>query len=275
MPSIRSPLRYAGGKWYARKLILDRIPPFHNKYYEPFVGGGSIFFAKDKALERNVINDADADLVLVYQTIRDQPQQLIEFLAGKAATRENHKYYKNEFQPANNIERAGRWYYLNRISYSGIMNPPNCYWGYAERNSMPPEHWPRAILPAADKLQGVDIHNLDFEMAIDQAEDGAFLFVDPPYYNADQNKFYSHSFKLADHLRLAACLQRNADRLQFLLTYDSCVEVKGLYDWAVTIDEMEWTYCLSRTDDQKTGSDRKGARENGKEVFIANYNFCI
>lgn len=45
--SINSPFRYPGGKFYARKLILEYIPP-HSNYIEPFAGGGSIFFAKNK-----------------------------------------------------------------------------------------------------------------------------------------------------------------------------------------------------------------------------------
>jgi DNA adenine methylase len=60
--------------------------------------------------------------------IRDYVLQLIEFLDGLPATKELHSYYKNEFQPQNDLERAGRWYYLNRTSYSGIMNMQMGVW---------------------------------------------------------------------------------------------------------------------------------------------------
>ena len=76
--SINSPFRYAGGKFYARKLILECIPK-HSVYIEPFVGGGSIFFAKDK-VEYNILNDIDPDLINTYLIIKNRPNDLIDFL---------------------------------------------------------------------------------------------------------------------------------------------------------------------------------------------------
>ena len=61
---------------------------------------------------------------------------------------------------------------------------------------------------------------MDFEEVIDHLPDGCFVFADPPYYNADQQKFYNCTFSLNDHKRLESCLHRNSDRLIFLLTYD-------------------------------------------------------
>ena len=76
--TINSPFRYAGGKFYARKLILAHMPR-HTAYIEPFAGGGSIFFAKPK-VDFNQLNDIDRELVNVYLTIRDNPDELIYFL---------------------------------------------------------------------------------------------------------------------------------------------------------------------------------------------------
>jgi DNA adenine methylase len=268
--SINSPFRYAGGKFYARRLILEHIPP-HVHYCEPLAGGASIFFAKPKAPE-NVLNDLDAELMNVYRVLRDEPQALIKFLDGKPARKEMHPYFKNEFKPKNDLERAGRWYYLNRISYSGIMNIQNCYWGYGDKYSMRPENWARNILRVSEKLQGVKLLCQDFEPIIDNAPKGAFLFVDPPYFNADQDKFYNCIFRLEDHYRLRDTLKRNRRRLKFLLTYDNSPEVLKLYDWAKEVHEKEWNYCINRTDDQKNHVQRKGERYKGKEVFILNYN---
>ena len=268
--SINSPFRYAGGKFYARKLILEHIPT-HQIYVEPFVGGGSIFFAKDKAMD-NWLNDKDEELINCYLMIRDNPELLIEELAGEEAAKERHTYFKKEFQPTNDLERAKRWFYLNRTSYSGIMNMQNCFWGYGDKYSMRPENWPRNILRTSAKIQDIRFTNWDFERVIRQAPTGTFLFVDPPYYNADQDKFYTHSFSLEDHLRLSEALKEASSRLKFLLTYDNCPEVRELYSWARDIHEKEWQYTISRTDDQKDKTNvTKGTRSNGKEVFIVNY----
>jgi DNA adenine methylase len=264
----------------------------HTIYIEPFAGGGSIFFAKPK-VELNQLNDIDEELINVYLIIRDNPQELIDFLKkqpgqknripdkysrevsyGKPipAIKELHGFFKNEYKPKNNLEKAGRWFYLNRTSYSGIMNSQNMYWGYGDKFSMQPKNWARNIIRTNRKLQGVKITNLDFEDVIDNAPDGALLFTDPPYFNADQDKFYQYYFSKEDHYRLAKCLRRNSDRLKLFLTYDNTDEIKELYSWATEIHNKEWNYCIQRTDDQKNGTDKKGERYKGKELFILNYS---
>ena len=269
MTEINSPFRYPGGKFYARKLILQHIPS-HNLYVEPFAGGASIFFAKPKA-NQNWLNDADEELVNVYFHIRDYVEELIRFLDGIPATKELHSYYKNEFDPKNDLERAGRWYYLNRTSYSGIMKSANCYWGYGPKYSMRPENCPRNLHRTSKKLQDVRITNWDFKEVIEKAEDGSFLFTDPPYFNADQDKFYNVSFSKEDHFRLAKLLREHKNRIKFLITYDNSPEIRGLYDWAIEMYDREWNYTINRTDDQRNGTNRKGTRYKGKEVFIVNY----
>lgn len=273
MSAINSPFRYAGGKFYARNLILEHIP-HHACYIEPFAGGASIFFAKPK-VQRNWLNDIDESLINTYLIIRDRPQELIDYLAGEGATKERHAYYKNEFQPQNDLEAAARWFYLNRTSYSGIMKAQNCYWGYGEKYSMRPENWGRNILRTSEKLQNVEITNFDFAKVVRNAPDGAFLFIDPPYYGADQDKFYNHSFTQGDHHRLVAILKQHVDRLKFLITYDNLPEVRELYSWTTQMLDKEWNYTISRTDDQKNGrkleNNYKGERYKGKEVFIVNY----
>lgn len=270
MASINSPFRYPGGKFYARKLILDRLYP-HEVYVEPFAGGASIFFAKSKATVQNWLNDIDEELINCYIHIRDYVEELIKFLDGLPATKELHQYYKNQFSPQNDLERAGRWYYLNRTSYSGIMNKQNCYWGYGDKFSMRPENWGRHLRKCSQKLQDVCLTSLDFEEVINKTPDGAFLFIDPPYFNADQDKFYTHSFAQEDHYRLEKILKAHSQRIKFLLTYDNSPEIKTLYHWASSIQTQEWNYTINRTDDQKNKSNQKGSRYRGQELFIANY----
>ncbi|OGZ96763.1 MAG: DNA adenine methylase [Candidatus Sungbacteria bacterium RIFCSPLOWO2_02_FULL_54_10] len=267
---INSPFRYAGGKFYARKLIIEHIPE-HTYYIEPFAGGASIFFAKEKVVG-NWLNDIDEDLINCLKVIRDTPGKLIARLEGEVATKERHAYYKNIYNPKTKLERAVRWFYVNRTSYSGIMNMQNCYWGYGEKYSMRPENWPRNILRTSAKLQKVKFTSLDFEKIVSEAPDDSFLFIDPPYFNADQKKFYAYSFKKDDHFRLSKILRKHSTRLKFLLTYDDNPEVRELYEWAHAMHEKQWNYTINRTDDQKNGTSKKGARYKGHELFIVNYS---
>jgi DNA adenine methylase len=269
-----SPFRYPGGKFYARKLILACIPD-HEKYCEPFAGGASIFFSKN-ASKVNILNDKDEELINCYLHIRDYVDDLIKSLAGIEATKEIHKYMKNEFKPSNDLERAKRWFYLNRTSYSGIMQQQNCYWGYGDKYSMRPENWPRHLRTVSDRLQGVKFMCCDFEEVIENLDDDFFLFIDPPYFNADQDKFYQCAFSKEDHYRLNDLLKKNAHRFKFLITYDNSSEIRELYDWCTSLLDKEWNYTINRTDDQKNGKKlkdgHKSDRYKGKEVFITNYD---
>lgn len=276
--AVNSPFRYAGGKFYARKLILEQIPE-HTRYIELFAGGGSIFYAKPK-VETNWLNDIDTDLMNCVRHIKREPQNIIDVVSKEIATKERHAYYKNVFKPKNPLEKAIRWFYLNRTSFSGIMNNQNCYWGYGEAYSMGPKNWGNTITRASKKLQGVKLTSWDFERLLDSLEvdENTFLFIDPPYFNADQDKFYTHSFTKDDHYRFHDCLLRNHHKFKFLLTYDNCPEIREMYNWAHEIEEKEWNYTLNRTDDQKKESKEKskkdgkvGERYKGKEIFIRNY----
>ena len=290
MTAINSPFRYAGGKFYARKLILEHIPT-HTQYIEPFCGGASIFFAKEK-VENNWLNDIDDDLINTLIVIRDTPTELIDVLKRRTtrisriptnlvasvkvgeplpADKELHAFFKNDYHPQNNLERALRWFYLNRTSYSGIMNFQNMYWGYGDKYSMQPKYWARNIERTSEKLQGVNLTSLDFEQVIDNAPQGALLFIDPPYFNADQDKFYQHFFAREDHYRLEHCLYRNRERLNMFITYDNVTDVRNLYHWAREMYDKEWNYCIQRTDDQRNHTDVKGKRHKGKELFILNF----
>lgn len=271
---INSPFRYAGGKFYARKLILEHIPK-HDCYIEPMCGGASIFFAKSK-IRKNILNDIDEELINCLIQIRDNPEKIADFLSDIPANKEKHHYFKNIFKPKNDLERAARWFYLNRTSYSGIMKVENCYFGYGDKYSMRPENWRRHLLLTSSKLQDVKLLNKDFAEIIDNAPDNSFLFIDPPYFNRDQDKFYSTSFSKEDHTRLRNVLKKNSKRLKFLITYDNEQEIKDMYSWAHAIINKEWNYMIYRTDDQtKEGNGNgkhNGKRYKGKEIFILNYN---
>ena len=249
--------------------------PGHDCYCEPFAGGASVFFAKEPS-RLSILNDADAEVINTLRQIRDKVEELIELLQGIEATKENHAYYKNEYKPKCKLERALRWFYLNRTSYSGIMRQENCYWGYGRKYSMRPENWPPHLRTVSDRLQGVELTCKDFESVVDSVPDGCFMFVDPPYYAADQKKFYACAFEHEDHIRLLECLKRNSERLPFLLTYDEHPNIKEMYSWVCSVNNKQWNYTINRTDDQRHGFKLKdgfrGLREKGRELFIRNYD---
>lgn len=73
--TIKSPLRYPGGKFYALRHIMPYIQCVeHDEYREPFFGGGAVFFAKQK-VKYNIINDLESDIMDFYRWIKDEDEQ--------------------------------------------------------------------------------------------------------------------------------------------------------------------------------------------------------
>ncbi len=259
------PFRWTGGKFYA----LKKLQPFwenieHDEYREPFLGGGSVFWAKEK-VKYNWINDIDDGLIRTLKFINDLESRnnLIKlFESEQEATKEKYELVKSMI-PSNELEFVYRYYYLNRTSFSGKMLNPS--WGYRPKRSLPPIRWSERIIPCGEKLNDVLITNQDFEDLITKKSQGkkTLIFLDPPYYLDNKGNHYKHGFNLKDHYRLAeACKKTNN---LFFLTYDDCDEIRELYKWA-NIFSLEFYY---RLDNSKDNSDK---RKVGSELVITNFD---
>jgi DNA adenine methylase len=263
LKKISLPFRYPGGKYYA----LNLLAPFwsdveHDEFREPFVGGGSVFFAKNKS-NFNLLNDIDTELITTYRVMQDADKRkaLLELLSPEVASKERWKEMI-DFKPSTDIEIAYKYYYLNRTSFSGKLSSPA--WGYRDKRSVPPERWHEKIISAGEKLSDIEITNTDFESIIEMPSRGkkTLLFVDPPYFSPPKKKHYRNGFNYEDHLRLAESLQKTTHK--FFLTYDDLPEIRTLYKWA-NISEAQFVYRVENAQTQN------GLRRMGLELIITNY----
>ena len=265
MKNIKSqpPFRYPGSKYRAFKYIKPFIDAsVFDEYREPFLGGGGVFFSNCFD-EKTIIwlNDYDKDLMNAYKTIQnpDGLEYIISHLNEYTPSKENFEVLKNE-NPTNKYKKATNYFLINRTAYSGIMNLPN--WGFHPIKSVQPDKWPSRLIEANNKLQDCNLSSLDFEEVINAPASGnnVLLFLDPPYFAADQKRAYVKSFKLEDHIRLCECLKKT--NYQFILTYDDCPEIREMYSWA-NIHEESWRY--------QTANTLKTTRKIGNELIITNF----
>lgn len=262
---VKSPFRYPGGKFYALKYLLPYIEAIpHKDFREVFAGGGSVYFGKKPSFE-NWINDIDEELINTYKIIKDAKlsNQLIKRIETEIASKERHLNIK-EYLPKTKLDRAFKYFYLNRTSYSGIMHKPA--WGYKVGKSSPPENWGNMIVCARKKLKKIKITAYDFERVINakskNLDKDVLLYLDPPYLVADQKRAYKNSFTMKEHLRLCSLLKKT--KYNFVLSYDNSPQIKELYKWANTI-ELTWNY--------NTSNIAGGKRKKGKEILITNCSF--
>ncbi len=263
MQKKRSILRYPGGKLKAIKFIS----PFweqieHDEYREPFLGGGSVFISK-QLVKHNWVNDAHKDLIAFYKAIskEDKRENLLSELLSLEITKELYDglFYS---KPRNWHDRAKKFYVLNRCSFSGITKW-NSFIGDVRYNVEQAQHLIREV---GKKLSKAKITCRDFEEVITAPPKGSgkiFMFIDPPYAESRQAAAYEHSFEEEDHIRLAKLLKET--KYPFLLTYDDCGFIRGLYDWAYLYDDYTWTYSVANS------KVHHNPREKGNELFISNF----
>ena len=265
---MHSPFRYTGAKFWMRASILPLIPPSAH-LIEPFAGGASVFFLRGGGPSAH-LNDLDGDLITCYIHIRDRVEEMIDRLRGLPISAETHNRLKHSPPPQDELDRAASHFFLNQTSFSGITLPRTSYWSPRSPRVTHHDLWARKLRRASALLQGVRLTCCGFETVIESAPDGAFLYVDAPYLTARHHKYYRHIFEWADHERLAATLQRQRERLRWLVTYDDCTLLKDLYGWAPQIGVIRRPHSGDQGGREATGN-RPPQRAVAHELLIRNF----
>ncbi|MHA1413836.1 MAG: DNA adenine methylase [Promethearchaeota archaeon] len=180
-------LKWAGGK---RQLISQMDPFFpikFNKYIEPFVGGGAIFFYL--LPKRAILMDINQELINVYNVIKNNIKELINSL--KKHINEQEYYYKirnldrdpSIYESLTNVEKASRTIYLNRCCYNGLyrVNSKGQFNVPFGRYKNPQFCDEKNLIAVHKALKNVEIVNASFEKCLDFAEKDDFIYFDPPY----------------------------------------------------------------------------------------------
>lgn len=206
-------LRWAGGKrWLVpqiRKLVGGATI---NRYHEPFLGGGSVFFALAPGGEA-YLSDLNTDLITVYRQVRDHPSRVADLLGLYDNTSDCY-YETRSAKPASDEELAARFIYLNHTSYNGIFRVNlrgeyNVPFGNRRHLNMPDKTW---LEQASSLLQGAKLRGLSFENALGDVKKGDLVFLDPPYTVAHNEngfvKYNQHLFSFKDQELLAESIEK-------------------------------------------------------------------
>jgi DNA adenine methylase len=212
-------LRWAGGKRRLLPVLHAAMPATFNRYYEPFLGGGALFFSLRLPGHRCVLNDFTPDLVAAYTQLRDHPEELITALQGHARRAGKDAYLElRATTPATDLEAAARFIALNRQSFNGLwrvnsrgqMNVP---WGQLKNPTVCNEPLLRADAAA---LAGVTLRTGSYQDAVGDAGEGDFVYLDPPYLPASAtssfSKYAAGDFGPADHEQLARTITTLRER---------------------------------------------------------------
>jgi DNA adenine methylase len=228
-------LKWAGGKQGTADRLVTFFPAQYRRYYEPFVGGGSVLFTLFPAAA--VIGDLNDWLLDTYEAIRTDHQRVAKLLDGLVNTKEEYLRIR-AIPPAtlDVFQRAAHLIYLNKTCFRGLFRVNrygefNVPYGEYDRRYYDPENL-RAVAAA---LQEVEIRRCDFELCLADVTEQDFVYMDPPYYKlggySDFNRYTKDQFRGNDHFRLAAvCRELDLRGVRWAVSNSDTAFVRELFE---------------------------------------------
>lgn len=267
-------VKWVGGKRQLIDGITSMLPSGISSYCEPFLGGGAILFSTQP--KNAIVNDLNAELIAVYETIRDDVESLITTLKQHINTQEY--FYsirdldrnKEKYQLMTKTEKAARLIFLNKTCYNGLFRVNssgefNTPFGYYRNPNIVNE----PVLRAVNKYlstNNITFYSEDFADTLQRVNKNCFVYLDPPYDPlSDTASFTGYNkggFDKDEQIRLKQCCDDlNARGIMFLLSNSATAFIKDLYrDYHISVVEAKRAI---NSDGTKRGSI--------EEVLIRNY----
>ena len=258
--AIKPFLKWAGGKTQLLSELHKYVPNNFNKYIEPFIGGGAMFFSLNP--HESIIADSNEELVLTYRQVKDGVEEIIQHLE---TFEHNEEFYYNlrSLDPSKleNSYRAARLIYLNKTCFNGLYRVNkkgqfNVPYGKGNGSFLNEE----VLRNASEFLVDTTIINNDYLAVLNEfATEGDFIFLDPPYYPvgkySDFKRYTKEFFYHEDQVRL----KEEFDRLvnigcKVVLTNSDHEVILDLYS-DYQIDIIETRRMISSNSKTRKGKD--------------------
>jgi DNA adenine methylase len=250
---VIGPLAYIGGKRRLAPTIVALLPP-HTTYVEPFAGGAQVLFHKPPS-PVEVLNDLDEEIVNFFRILQRHPRELSRILRWQPMSRRLFEWELDRPPPgATDVERAARFFYLQKHAWSGKRTRRSFRYGVQHSPRTSPESIPKKLTQVAHRLDGVQLECLPYEDILKRYDRPSTVFYcDPPYVDVN---LYQHNFTDEQFEGLVAALRRLQGR--FLLSINDCPKSRQWFA-EFHIQTVQLTYTSTR------------APRRFSELLIANY----
>lgn len=239
LPPARPFLKWAGGKGRVLSQYLPYFPDV-STYYEPFLGGGAIFFhlQATTSMTHACLMDINEELVNVYRCVRDHVDVIIQQLNVHQQNHEQDYYYQiRSHVPEADIARAARFLYLNKTCFNGLYRENrkgqfNVPMGRYKNPNICPDDLLHA---ASAALKYVTLKVSPFELVLELAHQSKdFVYFDPPYHPISATSSFTgysrYAFREEDQIRLRDTFTLLARRgVKVMLSNSDCPFIRDLY----------------------------------------------
>ncbi|MFA6325351.1 MAG: DNA adenine methylase [Candidatus Paceibacterota bacterium] len=176
----------------------EKFNPETGRYFEPFVGGGAVFF--DLLPQKAFLSDLNNELIITYNVIKNDVESLIISLKKHKNTKEYFlKIRANDVSKLSDVEIASRFIYLNRTCFNGLYRV-NSHGGFNvpfAGNKNPLICDEVNLRKISKVLKYVEIKKQDYKEVLKKAKKGDFLYFDPPYYPINKTSSFTSYTKEA------------------------------------------------------------------------------
>jgi DNA adenine methylase len=228
-------LKWAGGKQILAPALIRFFPRHFQRYYEPFVGGGSVLFTLCPG--QAVIGDLNGWLLDTYEAIRLNHRRVAEILDGMVNTKQEYLRIRGiDPSTLDLYTRAAHLIYLNKTCFRGLFRVNrkgrfNVPYGAYDRRYYDREN----LSAAAAVLERVEIRHTDFELCLHDVTPDDFAYLDPPYHKlggySDFNRYTPGQFRETDHIRLAAfCRELDLRGVRWAVSNSDTEFVRSLFE---------------------------------------------
>jgi DNA adenine methylase len=173
------------------------FPKNYDKYIEPFVGGGAVFF--HLLPKKAILIDINEELINCYNVIKNKVYELIELLRRHKNEKEYYYEVRNldkipiKYNQMSEVEKASRFIYLNRCCYNGLyrvnskgqFNVP--FGKYKNPKFCDEEN----LINVNKALENVDLIHGSFNTCLTYARENDFVYLDPPYHPISQTSSFT------------------------------------------------------------------------------------
>ncbi|HIK46017.1 MAG TPA: DNA adenine methylase [Leptolyngbyaceae cyanobacterium M65_K2018_010] len=232
-------LKWAGGKGRLLSQYEPFFPASFHSYYEPFLGGGAVFFHLSARINKAVLGDINPELVNVYRCVRDRPKEVIAHLHHHKRRHSTDYYYRirQQHHLSDPVARAARLLYLNKTCYNGLYreNSRGQFNVPLGRYKNPTICDPELLEAASAALQGTDILEFSFAEILDwPLSSRDFVYFDPPYHpispTSSFTRYNRYGFSGQNQERLAEVFKQLARQgVQVMLSNSDCEFIRQLY----------------------------------------------